>query len=714
MTQSILFDLVKCFSTTVGTGTLTIGPAAAAFLNFTTGGVNSGDTVSYTIFDGPLPAVGLINASETGQGVATNTAGVWTLTRIVRKSTNGDQAINCTGKEIVALTLAAEDLNLSGGPFLPLATGGTVLGPVIAPISGSSVISDLGTTSRTTADRAGDWLNVKDFVADPNNCLNGTADDTSAWLAVVAEAASRGGATITAPYGCTSLVTANIVVNSSNIRFYLPNVTMKPSGPTITRLFDFEGTTGNGPVISQDVAAYSNTITVSALNNAVAGSYVLFSRAAVVPAGLGDQYRFVAFIRSVSGTGPFVLQLNSVMPFSITAGDPTIVNSRLIPLINCGVSGGVIIDGSGHVGTDPLHGVYHVDCVKTVIRDIKAINLTTGSIVFGFTGQHNLVENIEGVNCGSQNFAAIQLTGQSNSQCNHIRLEQSSGFGVVLSSWSYGTGTGFITQGSYGSGRGFKLQAGLFNNLSNFVSNFNHSNGVAVAVASCHNTFSGISANGNIEFEGVWLSDQNNLFNTFYGINAFGNTSRDLYIGTTDLNNMFFGANVGVLENHAGTSTAFFTQGQPPNTIFPTIDITNGPLILGNDTLSPLLEMHIDAAAGSTRTIKFDTAGLPRWSMTCNAAPESGGNNGSDFTIGRWDDGGISLTVDFSLLRVDGTARFASGVRIAAGLGLWGSAILSAQPTVNGSISDLTATGALHSLLAQLAAYGLYINNTTP
>jgi len=601
-------------------------------------------------------------------------------------------------------------INLTGPsetPGAPQITPNAVDAAVNAALAQTYADTDVAITT-AIASVAPTLINVAQFF--PSDRIPGTTDDTAAWLSAVALAStSPAGATITAPAGTVSLITGNITVNASGVRFDLPNVLILPSGSAITRCFDFEGTTTTGPVISADVAAFDNTITVSALNGVVAGSYVLFSRAAVVPAGLGDQYRLVAIIRSVSGSGPWVLQLNTGVPFSISAADSTIINSRLVPLQNCGVSGGVVIDGSGYTGAGPLHGIYHVNCVKSVIRDIKGFNISKGSVVFGFTGQHNIVENIEGVNCGSQNFAAIQLTGFSNSQCNHIRLEQSSGFGVVLSSWSYGTGTGFITQGSYGSGRGFKLQAGLFNNLSNFVSNFNHSNGVATAVASCYNTFSGISANSNIEFEGVWLSDQNNCFNTYYGINAFGNATRDLYIGATDLSNMFFGANIGVLEDHA-PNTAFFTQGQPPNTSFPFINVDGtSQSTFGSDTLATGLVVNMDSAAGVTRTLRFETAGVERWTIVANATAETGANAGSDFIIGRWDDAGVSLGTVFTIIRSSGNATFASNLRI-NGLVGFNNTTPIAKPTVTGSKG---ANAALTSLLTALSNYGLITDSST-
>lgn len=179
MAQSQFFNLVKCFSTTVGTGNLTIGAAATGFLDFNTGRVVSGDLVSYTIQDGPSP--GQITASETGQGTATLSGSTWTLTRHVRASTNDNAAINCSGNEIVALTLAAEDLEFVGrisGTFAAdgsigdtLPAGAVIVGGKITPNNSTPVNISLGSISGGS-----DILQTTTIVGepDPGQPLQGT------------------------------------------------------------------------------------------------------------------------------------------------------------------------------------------------------------------------------------------------------------------------------------------------------------------------------------------------------------------------------------------------------------------------------------------------------------------------------------------------------------------------------------------------------------
>ena len=97
-----VYDLVRCFTATTGTGALTWGAAVAPFLTPALAGAQSGDFVSYGIIDG-------LN-SEAGRGILTNTAGVWTMTRVPLVSTNSNAAINLSGGAQVFLSVLAEDV----------------------------------------------------------------------------------------------------------------------------------------------------------------------------------------------------------------------------------------------------------------------------------------------------------------------------------------------------------------------------------------------------------------------------------------------------------------------------------------------------------------------------------------------------------------------------------------------------------------------------
>jgi len=94
-------NIAKMYSTTTGTGTLTLTTAVRGFNTFALAGVVNSERVTYTIRDG--------DHSEVGIGVYTLSG--LTLTRAtILSSTNAGAAISCTGRQIVGIALAAEDV----------------------------------------------------------------------------------------------------------------------------------------------------------------------------------------------------------------------------------------------------------------------------------------------------------------------------------------------------------------------------------------------------------------------------------------------------------------------------------------------------------------------------------------------------------------------------------------------------------------------------
>jgi hypothetical protein len=88
-------------SSTTGTGTLTLTTAVRGFLTFALAGVVNGERLTITIRDG----------ADTEVSIGTYTAVGTTVSRdTVISSTNGGAKINCTGRQTVAITIAAEDI----------------------------------------------------------------------------------------------------------------------------------------------------------------------------------------------------------------------------------------------------------------------------------------------------------------------------------------------------------------------------------------------------------------------------------------------------------------------------------------------------------------------------------------------------------------------------------------------------------------------------
>src|SRR5688572_14231859 len=104
MPTAKLHNLARMTTATTGTGTVTLGAAAAGHLTFANAGVADGSLVTYAIADGAN--------SEIGRG--TYAAAGPTLTRpAILRSTNGGMALNLSGSAEVAITAAAEDFDVS-------------------------------------------------------------------------------------------------------------------------------------------------------------------------------------------------------------------------------------------------------------------------------------------------------------------------------------------------------------------------------------------------------------------------------------------------------------------------------------------------------------------------------------------------------------------------------------------------------------------------
>jgi hypothetical protein len=157
-----LYNLARMTTATTGTGTITLGAAAAGYLTFALAGVVDGDVVAYGIKDG--------NNSEVGTG--TYTASGTTLTRSVTKSTNSNSPINLSGTAEIFIVARVEDfVNKAGDTISGSVTvsGGWYQNAGTAPSPGTTSASGLWSKDRDATNNRAWWFNdVGGIVGDAN------------------------------------------------------------------------------------------------------------------------------------------------------------------------------------------------------------------------------------------------------------------------------------------------------------------------------------------------------------------------------------------------------------------------------------------------------------------------------------------------------------------------------------------------------------------
>lgn len=169
----VLADRVQEYSTTTGTGTLTLSGAYAGFQTFAAG-IGNGNTCYYTITSDK-------NQWEVGIG----TVGVGTLARTTLISSSTGSTIDFKGTLTVFVTLPAEEavygdgttLVAPSGALLPVASGGTGVGTLTGYVkaSGTSAMTASATVPSTDVTGLGTMSTQNaNAVAVTGGTINGT------------------------------------------------------------------------------------------------------------------------------------------------------------------------------------------------------------------------------------------------------------------------------------------------------------------------------------------------------------------------------------------------------------------------------------------------------------------------------------------------------------------------------------------------------------
>jgi hypothetical protein len=309
-----------------------------------------------------------------------------------------------------------------------------------------------------------------------------------------------------------------------------------------------DSTNGAINLLAADAAVGAVSISVATDDDLVEDGYITI----IQNVGVSTGYRQNNRIKSISGGGPYTLELYEPLYVPFTFGAPgTQVLAITSPMEGFRLDG-LHVDGNGNTGTH-VRGVTMTHCPGAVLNDISGESFD-GALILA-TNNYKASYDIRAFDNGSANEKAIWLQYETGPtlklDCEGARswpivIDQCHGWrGSMRSNKSTARGVN-VSNSHWGVGD-IEVLAGL-------------GTGLAITETSSYNQIRA-KCIGNAD-EGLWFSDQANLYNVVdlisYGNDPgsdSGSGGRDLFIGATDLHNTVLLRNanaVGLVCNAVG------------------------------------------------------------------------------------------------------------------------------------------------------------------
>jgi len=298
-------------------------------------------------------------------GTGTNRRTAWQRTKAVVDSLQSLQSQIISAGDIRFAGYATTEAKISAARVqVAVELGTTVVIPAVM-FGFDPTLVDFTNTAVRNVREGGDYTKY-DAVA-YGAYFDDAHDDTQSWLATIAAAGANQG-TITGPPGTTRVT--RLLVQQSNIQFWLPNVTFHRTvaGVFAQGMLDIRGSVGAGDVLASTAVLGAGAITVTAGSTFTTGDYIeIDSDAFITDASIHPYLYELNQITNIAGN---VLTLRLRTRNRYDTGVATVHVRQITPLTGIDIQGGRFIGPGGTVG-DCLRLNY---CLRPSVTDIEASN----------------------------------------------------------------------------------------------------------------------------------------------------------------------------------------------------------------------------------------------------------------------------------------------------------------------------------------------------